>query len=97
MGKSTKAKNGADGQPGKNGTNATVGNDGQNAVSFTGLDETSLGVLLDQLKTVPGGNSIDVTNNNEKLQITLNGKTIVNINKLELTDKLKKTDDTQNS
>ncbi|MDF2962757.1 MAG: hypothetical protein K0S39_4492 [Paenibacillus sp.] len=81
MAKNSKAKNGAAGKPGSNGTNTFNGTDGQNAVTFTGLDENSLNVMLDKLKSVPGGHSIDVINDDEKLQITLNGNTIVNINK----------------
>ncbi|NOU96006.1 hypothetical protein GC093_22685 [Paenibacillus sp. LMG 31456] len=92
MEKNSKAKNGADGQQGTNGTNASNGSDGQNAVSFTNLDENSTATLLDKLKAVPAGHSIDVINDNEILQITLNGKMIVNINKAEIAEKLQNGD-----
>jgi hypothetical protein len=89
MGKKSVVKNGASGQRGKDGTNTSNGADGQNAISMTNHQlGNSVGGLIDSLKSVPGGNSIEMVHDNDKLQITLNGVTIVDINKSEIVEKL---------
>jgi hypothetical protein len=81
MAKNYKATNGADGQHGANGTSSLNGADGQSSVSSSmSLGKDFTDQLRERLASANAYQSVQVVQENGRVQVKLNDVTIVDLN-----------------